>query len=301
MDSSNQFVELVEQGNKAVISPDLGCTLRSLTIQQKGQSPNQIIVGGDGDISSHEIREKTGSFFMIPWPNRILNGELIVENQKFQLPANADSFAIHGLLSEKSWNICEQTINSVLCSINLEAPWPFRGKVFYGAKIYQNKFVQSISVKAGNNKYAFPVGFGLHPWFKRDLGSGDSYLHIPGQKSVWVLDKDMVATGEIQTPQGELNFKKVQLPKTGLLDHCFEIIPETTSKIIWPNVLTLKIQNSSNMSFLQVYASEGSLCVEPQSCAVDAFRLTREFQLDSGTIMLPPEQVIKAETTWEWA
>ena len=76
---------------------------------------------------------------MIPWPNRILNGELIVENQKFQLPTNADSFAIHGLLSEKSWNICEQPINSVLCSINLEAPWPFRGKVFYGAKIYQNK------------------------------------------------------------------------------------------------------------------------------------------------------------------
>ena len=301
MDSTNQFVELILENNKAIISPSLGCALRSLTIGQKEQSPKQIIVGGDGNISPNEISDKTGSFLMIPWPNRILNGNLIVDNQKFELPVNSDLFAIHGLLRERPWNICQQTANSVKCSIDLQSPWPFKGEVFYGAKIYEDRFVQSISIKAGENKHPFPVGFGLHPWFKRDLGNGDSYLHIPGQKSVWILDENMVATGEIKKPEGGLNFKEVQSPKTGLLDHCFEIIPETTSKIIWPDILTLKIQSSANMSFLQVYASEGSLCVEPQSCAVDSFRLTREFKLDSGTIMLAPKQVVIAKTVWQWA
>jgi galactose mutarotase-like enzyme len=107
---------------------------------------------------------------------------------------------------------------------------------------------------------------------------------VAGQKILWELDDDIVSTGRKLAPGGPTDLRLPVTPEIGSLDHCFRVSAGSTSFLSWPDGPTTAITSSDNVSHLQVYTPEDAICVEPQTCAIDAFRLVAEEHEGTGAL-----------------
>ena len=124
--------------------------------------------------------------------------------------------------------------------------------------------------------------------------------HIPGQEIVWELDDEMVSTGRQLEPEGPTDLRFPMTPELWTLDHCFRVSAGATSFLGWPDGPTLAINSSPNVSHLQVYTPEDVICFEPQTCAVDAFRLAAEGHEGTGALVVTKAEPAIGWTRWSW-
>lgn len=297
---ADHTIILENEYGRAVISPFAGASLRSLQVVHGGQR-YELISGGDGAYDPLHVESGTGCFIMAPWPNRIRDGELYVNGEvAHTLPITSGRHAMHGTVRERVWSQSAlKPAVSVRLAVELEAPWPYPGYVEYEAALEGRSLRQTLTIKSAQNE-GFPAGFGWHPWFRRDLGAGPAVTHIPGQDIVWELDEEMTATGRRLEPEGPTDLRKPVTPEIDSLDHCFRVVEGSTSTLDWPGGPTLSIKSSDNVSHLQVYTPENAICVEPQTCTVDAFRLEAEGHEGTGALMVASENSVTGWTRWSW-
>ncbi|MFP6595053.1 MAG: hypothetical protein VB860_08795 [Dehalococcoidia bacterium] len=296
---ADHTIVLENEYGRAVISPFAGASLRSLQVVSGGNR-FELISGGDGEYDPLHVESGTGCFIMAPWPNRIRDGELYMDGQvAHTLPINSGRHAMHGTVHERAWNNLGYTSTVAKFGIELLPPWPYPGLLEYEVKLEGPSLVQSfLATDRGGSNY--PFGIGWHPWFRRDLGSGPVIAHIPGQEIVWELDEEMVSTGRQFAPEGSTDLRLPITPEIGSLDHCFRVSVGSTSFLGWPDGPTLAITSSDNVSHLQVYTPEDAICVEPQTCAVDAFRLAAEGHEGTGTLVVTGAEPASGWTRWSW-
>lgn len=109
-----------------------------------------------------------GMAVMLPFANRIRNGEYGWEGKNYHLPRNNGIHSIHGLTREVEWNIVHRGGNSVSLSYNLISdgyPVPLYLKVGYqlGASDFK------VSFEARNEgRITAPFMAGMHPYFNYD-------------------------------------------------------------------------------------------------------------------------------------
>jgi len=292
-------IVLENEYGRAVISPFTGASLRSLQVVSGGNQ-FELISGGDGEYDPRHVESGTGSFIMAPWPNRITDGKLYMNGEVVHtLPTDGDRHAQHGTVRRREWSILGSSGNSAHLAIELLPPWPFPGHLEYEVKLEGPSLVQSfLATDSGGSIY--PFGIGWHPWFRRDLGSGPVVAHIPWQEIVWELDDEMVSTGRQLAPEGPTDLRLPMTPEIGSLDHCFRVSVGSTSFLGWPDGPTMAITSSDNVSHLQVYTPEDAICVEPQTCAVDAFRQAGEGHEVKGALMVTATEPASGWTRWSW-
>ncbi|MBT5320117.1 MAG: hypothetical protein HOL45_09450, partial [Chloroflexi bacterium] len=274
--------------------------LRSLQVLSHGER-HELISGGDHEFDPRHVEDGTGCFVMAPWPNRIRDGEIHLNGEiAGTVPVNSGRHAIHGVVRDRTWTILDNSETSARLSIELGQPWPFAGYLEYEVKLEGPSLVQSFTATTDSKGTNYPFGIGWHPWFVRDLGSGPVVVHIPEQEIVWVLDEEMTSTGRQLEPAGPTDLRTPVIPDVGSLDHCFRVALGSTSFLGWPDGPTLAINSSDNVSHLQVYTPEGAICVEPQSCAVDAFRLAAEGHEGTGAFVVTSAEAATGWTRWSW-
>ena len=300
MGSERNKVTLQNDHGRAVLSPLAGASLRSLRVRSSGSETHELLVGGEGPHDPLRLPSGTGSFIMAPWPNRIRDGELHATGALYRLPVNMGRFAIHGTVRDRAWQVLSASSTTVRLAVELGDPWPFGGLVLYEASLEGPSFWQSLTIQATEGGQPFPAGLGWHPWFRRNLGTGDVRIHVPGQEIVWELDHEMCATGRQLKPQGPTDLRWGLVPEVGSLDHCLRIEPGTPAQLEWPGALTLEIRSSPEVSHLQVYTPEDAVCVEPQSCTVDAFRLAALGIEGTGAAEAAPGRPFTGWTRWSW-
>ncbi|MBI4220700.1 MAG: hypothetical protein HY682_11180 [Chloroflexi bacterium] len=294
---ANQQIVLQNEHGRALFSPAAGASLRSLVVRSS-RGPCELLLGGEGPHRPDELPRGTGSFIMAPWPNRIRNGRIAVDGRAYSVPITSGIHAVHGTVRRRPFEIVHHTRNSARFATSLGSDWPFPGSVIYEATLDGPSLLQRLEIHSQSQR--FPAGFGWHPWFKRRIGDGDAAIRAEVD-AVWVVDQDMTPTGQTVAPCGPTALNAGIVPSSGSLDHCFRLASDPGPVVLqWPAV-ALRIESSTAMTHLQVYTPDGALCVEPQTCCVDAFRLASAGVPGTGVAYVEPGAPLTGWTRWTWS
>ncbi len=288
---SNEFAAVT-------ISPSAGASLRSIKINKDG-SNYELLSGGDNKHDPTELPHGEGSFVMAPWVNRIRDGRLFAPDGEHELPVNAPPHAIHGLERDREWKVVRVSESSLELEINFAEPWPYAGKIEYSLVLEGKSFVQTMRmIAADSESRSFPGSVGWHPWFNTTLGSGpvNARSDVAGE---WELDSTVTATGKLQRTEITRRLQSGTKFAVGEVDGCFLLNSGGKTVLTWPELI-LTMNGSESITNFMFYSPEHALCVEPQTCTVDAARLANSGVENTGHLLVDRENPLVAKTTWSW-
>jgi aldose 1-epimerase len=295
-------MSLIKLGNEfgsAGVTPSAGAALRSFRPLIAGTAHELLTGGLEEPLDESALRQGNGSFIMAPWVNRIHRGLLVTEHGEFQLPVDSGEHSIHGTVRGRSWDVVSESDTAVTMQITLEEPWPFKGHVVSRVSLEGASLRQTLEVHAADGERRFPAGVGWHPWFRRSLGTEELGVQAD-VVAQWELDAGVVPSGKAEETEATRKLKGGSRFSVGEVDGCFQFGDERTAEIRWPE-LTLRMSSSPEISQVMVYSPEHSVCVEPQTSAVNAFQLEVRGIQGTGTLFASPDNPLVASTIWVWS
>jgi aldose 1-epimerase len=213
----------------------------------------------------------------------------------YTVPSNLDGHAIHGVCFDCPWTVETASVDRVRLSIAFDDRWPFGGRAVQEVTLHETCIDLRLEVHADDR--AFPAGAGWHPWFRRDVrGTTDPRVRVEADE-LYELET-MIPTGALLAVSGETDLKRFPALGTRRLDTCYRR-PRPPLRVRWTD-LELDIGFSANVTHAVVYTPERGFCLEPQTCAIDAFNLDARTSLDSGVQVVEPGRPLIVETSWRW-
>ncbi|MCJ1678413.1 aldose 1-epimerase [Streptomyces sp. APSN-46.1] len=218
-----------------------------------------------------------GVFPMVPWCGRTANGRFLDGAVVHQLPVNHPPHAIHGFGRDTAWRRARLTDTEAAFFFDLTDPWPWTGRVTQSFELTADGLTLSMAVETYGD--SFPAQAGWHPWFRRNLGTGeDARLDF---EPAWQEER-----GADHLPTGH----RID-PKPGPWDDCFGMPDGVDVTLTWPGALELKI--TSREEWVVIYDEQPeALCVEPQSGPPNG--------LNTHPRLVTPVDPLEISTTWTW-
>jgi galactose mutarotase-like enzyme len=179
----------------------------------------------------------------VPFAGRVRNGVFSFGGSEFVLPANDGSHALHGFGLNAQWHQVETTS----IRFDFDEPWPFRGSATQRFDLHDDRLDLTMTVHAVD---AQPVQLGWHPWFRRDIGTGQDAELTFAAAAMFERDSDGIPSGAMVDPGA------------GPWDDCFANLA-TNPSISWGD---FRVTLESNADEWTVYnMPTHALCVEPQT------------------------------------
>ncbi len=145
-----------------VIAPEYGASI--LKCCYKGRD---VLHPAAMDWMDNPDLFRASSFPLVPFSNRIENGEFEFEGRQVQLPQNhpEQAHVIHGFGWTSRWDVSSEHMS--LCELVFEHtrgdwPWPF--EVTYRFEVSGADFIQSLKL-TNVGDVPMPAGLGFHPYF----------------------------------------------------------------------------------------------------------------------------------------
>lgn len=218
-----------------------------------------------------------GAFPMVPWCGRMGLGQFRNGDTVHQMPINAAPHAIHGTGRDTAWHVLSASETSATLSYDLTAPWPYPGRVTQLIELTPDSVTLTMRVEAAAD--TFPAQVGWHPWFLRNLGSGnDIQLAFT---PAWQEER-----GPDYLPDG----RRIA-PQPGPWDDCFAMPTGTTVTLTWPHALELIVSSPAHWVVIFDQQPE-AVCVEPQSGPPNG--------LNTHPDPVTPTTPLELSTTWTW-
>jgi aldose 1-epimerase len=236
---------------------------------------------------------------MAPWVNRIRDGRLVTPDGIHALPMNQPPHAIHGLERDRAWTVKSVTDSSLELEIKLAQPWPYAGHIEYSLGLDGRSLVQTMRLIADENESRpFPGSVGWHPWFNITLGS-DPVIATADVSAQWELRDMGTASGKLEVTGITERLQKGTQFRVREVDGCFLMNKGGGAVLKWPE-LTMKMTGSETITHFMFFSPEHALCVEPQTCTVDAAQLADRGHPDTGHVLVDRDNPLIATTTWSW-
>ena len=220
--------------------------------------PAEALERGAGDEAS--------CFPLVPFSNRIADGNLVVAGRTYHLPCNWPGLnhPIHGDGWARPWQVVHADARSADLLHDHEGgpDWPFR----YRARLSFRLDETSLRVQLAIDNLegcAAPAGIGLHPYFRRDA---DTTLAFRAD-AVWLADAEVLPTERVAVPPA-WNYASPRRLELGI-DNCFAGW-DGQATIAWPaRQLRLDLEASAPFRHAVVYtpADHPYFCLEPVSHA----------------------------------
>ncbi|QIW23985.1 aldose 1-epimerase [Sulfolobus sp. S-194] len=195
-----------------------------------------------------------GMALLIPYTNRVKDGEYEFDGIKYSLPKNKEGNAIHGLVLNEAFEVVDKKDDSLTLQYLLKHdgyPSTLLSRVNY--KIDENALSIKISITNTGERRA-PLTVGTHPYFV--ISDDWEILTTTDVKQCVMKDK---------IPTGELVISKFEHRD---YDDCFLVNGNVKLKSSYSSILIKR----ENMPFIQVYTGvKGALAIEPMSGAPDAY------------------------------
>lgn len=218
-----------------------------------------------------------GAFPMVPWCGRTANGQFRDGGVLHQLPLNHPPHAIHGLGRDAAWRPARVGDTEAAFTFDLADPWPWPGRVTQTFELTGDSLTLAMGVETYQN--SFPAQAGWHPWFRRNLGTGEDVRL--GFEAGWQEER-----GEDHLPTGN----RID-PKPGPWDDCFGMPNGVDVTLTWPGALELKV--TSRDEWVVIYDEQPeAVCVEPQSGPPNG--------LNTLPRLVTPVDPLEISTTWTW-
>jgi aldose 1-epimerase len=232
---SSEEVRLTAGDVELTVTPENGCRISGLRM-----SGTELLRQG----------VNFGCFPMVPWCGRIKDGQFSSGGVPHQLPVNSPPHAIHGTGQNTAWKTLNATATEAAFAYELTDPWPYNGLVTQTFELSEDALSLAFCVETTRD--SFPAQAGWHPWFNRNLGTGDD-VRIDFAPA-WQEER-----GDDHLPTG----RRID-PLPGPWDDCFGMPDGVDVTLTWPEQLELRVQ--SREGWVVVYDEQPeAVCVEPQT------------------------------------
>lgn len=289
-----ELITLQRGRTRATIAPAAGGRLLQLEIEDAGGWLGLLRAPRD---ASRALREPLawGCFPMAPWPNRIDGGRFVWRGRLYDVSGGRGGHALHGRACYLPWTVEAATASSCRLSVAFDSAWPFGGRAVQRIDVRDDGIDLRIELQATGA--AFPAGAGWHPWFRRDVRPGHDVRVLVDANRVYEAD-GMIPTGWLLPAAGERDLRGYPALGRRRLDACYRH-PRGRLRIDWGDV-ELTMTQSANVTHAVVYTPREALCVEPQTCATDAFNLEAQGIAGAGVAVVEPGRPLVARTSWRW-
>jgi aldose 1-epimerase len=209
------------------------------------------------------------------------------------MPPNA---AIHGLGVGAPWKVDWRTPAAIGMSLSLDAAgWPWPAHAAQRIDVGEDEVHLSMEVRAPTG-VRFPAGCGWHPWFRRSLRGADAVrVEINAGERLELVS--MRPSGRVLAVEGDYDLRGYPGLGDRRLDDCYAGV-RGPLRLRW-GTLDLTMHLSSNLTYAVVYTPEHAVCVEPQTCAIDAFNLDAD-GTPAGTAIVDSGHPLSATVSWRW-
>ncbi len=285
----------IEHGRtRAVIAPDAGGRLLQLAIRD-GDSWLELLHAPDDPAEALRDPLAWSSYPMAPWPGRADSARFTWRGRLRHLEPNLGPHAIHGVTFDRPWAVEAVSRTSCRIAIALDERWPFGGRAVQSFELRDDGIDQRIEVHA--TSAPFPAGAGWHARFRRDVRPGRA-VRLRVDASHYYETVEMIPTGWLKPSLGEHDLRRGEPLGDRRIDACYRA-PAGELVIAWGDV-ELTMKQSPNVAHAVVYTPPEDVCVEPQTCAPDAFNLAAQGIEGAGVAIVEPGRPLVAETSWRW-
>ena len=176
---------------------------------------------------------------LVPWPNRLGDGQYTWDGEKHQLPLTEPSKrnAIHGLARWARWSCRRQTTREVelVHALPPQPGYPFALEVAVGYSLTDDGL--TVTTTAGNvGSRPLPYAAGQHPYLSADGLVDECRLEAPG--SIWLsTDERGLPTGSHATAGSEYDFRQARLLGDTQLDVAFGELHRDAQGRAWVRLL----------------------------------------------------------------
>ncbi|QCB94870.1 aldose epimerase [Cellulomonas shaoxiangyii] len=249
--------------------------------------------------------EKTASFPMVPWSNRIRGGVLPFRGRTWQLQRNAaDGTAIHGAARHAAWDVVARTDGAVTLRLDssplvgVNFPWRFLASVTYA--VHASTLTVTTTVRNVDDE-PFPAGFGHHPYLRRALLPAGApaaeypltpgpVVHVPASGGYRL--SSAMATGPAGAPPARADYRTPRPLGTAFVDDVltgFE--PGAPVRLHYvEDGVTVEVAMDEAYQHLVLYAPRRRcyFAVEPATNVNDGFTLREAGVPGTGVFELAP-------------
>ncbi|WP_330255447.1 aldose 1-epimerase [Nocardia sp. NBC_00565] len=261
-DQGNSTVSLTAGKAELTVDPQNGGRLTSLRIS---------------DLELLRQGPRYGAFPMVPWCGRMELGQFRNGGAVHQMPINAEPHAIHGTGRDAAWRVVSVDESSATLTVDLAEPWPYPGRVTQLIELTEDSLTLTMRVETTGQP--FPAQVGWHPWFRRNLDSGNE------------IQLDFTPAWQEERGDNYLPTGRHITPEPGPWDDCFGMPDGTTVTLTWPHALELKITSPAQWVVVFDEKPEAA-CVEPQSGPPNGLN-THPRPVTAG-------DPLELSTTWSW-
>jgi aldose 1-epimerase len=283
--SGRQF--RIQYGNQVAIAVEAGGGLRAYEV---GGRP--ILAGYANDEPVNASR----GLPLVPWPNRIADGEYTFEGNLHHLPIDerARHTAIHGLTRWAAWQVVTHSPSDVTLGTTI---FPRPGYPFtVGVEILYRLTVNGLSVETTARNLGrgrLPYGAGHHPYFAPLAGRIDtSLLEVPAD-SYLAADERGLPLDEQPVAGTPYDFRTARMIGQLPLATTYSRLVRNQDGLarVWFDDLCIWLDTS--YPYVLLFSGEDlpdhtvhrrALAVEPMTCPSNAFRNT------IGLVVLEPGQ-----------
>lgn len=273
------MVSLRTARSRANIFPSLGGILGDLQLFDGQQSVE--ILDTYQSVDDLEAKSAYKSHFLLPFPNRLKNGQYTFDGKTYQFPVNDTRLghSLHGFLDAIPMQIITSNNDDNSAVLKLRGGfhgvdyYPFPFEISTLITLQHSELTVLIKIKnTGNSR--MPFAFGWHPYFKLNKTTIDNLkMQLPDSKLV-ELDERMMPTGKT-TPF--TTFTEPTIIGENSFDNCFTIMDKKAKRAVitlQSEANTLQVwQETTALPYFQIYTPEHrqSIAIEPMTCNIDAF------------------------------
>jgi aldose 1-epimerase len=295
---SGTQLEIVSGPYRAVVTAG-GAALRALS------HDGRPLVDGFGE---DELAPTCRGQVLVPWPNRLEDGEYVVDGTTHRLPLTEHERrnATHGLVRWETWQVREHTPDSVVLSYRLAArrgyPWTLDLTWTYALSADG----LSVTQAAANRSAArAPFAVGSHPYLTLGTAPVDPWvLHSPAQSHT-LTDDRLLPTGSEPVAGTAYDFTSARPIGDTMLDDAFGDLARDADGLARVTVSgdgrTVELWMDEHYRWIQLFtadevpgAERRSLAVEPMTAQANAFRTGEDL------IWLEPDGADGSSWTGSW-
>lgn len=214
------------------------------------------------------------NFWLIPFQNRVGNGQYTIGGKTYQLAINEKerNNALHGFFNQLKMKSVDWNVKDDLVTVSIDFtyegqiegyPFPFEVTIDY--RIMENGIVELAYHLTNTGTENMPFAVGWHPYFKL-AGDRAGWQLSVGELKNHPLNERNLPDGEPEVYTDGFDLSSVNL------DHCFEFSDKPYQTKLSSAKMLLEISQSDSLPFVQIFTpSSNSIAIEPVSSAVDAF------------------------------
>jgi len=257
-----------------------------------GFAEDEVCVGGAGQV-------------LIPWPNRIRDGqyEFAGITRQLTLTEPARHTALHGLVNWAPWCLVRKTVDEVVVGFTLPAqpgyPWSLSLRTRWQVGTDGLRVTHQVTNVSAEDA---PFGLGVHPYLRLPKTAVDDLaIRVPARRRL-LVDGRLLPIGAAKVAGGEYDFTASRPIGAAQLDTAFGDLDRDAdggSTVTLTNVdgsAEVAVWADPAFGWWQLFSGDSlpgerhrrSVAVEPMTCPPDAFRSGRDL------IVLAPGQTWQA-------